>query len=51
MKNLLNLGEVLSKKEQQTIHGGHNCINGCPTHREGCKCVNGTCYGPAYCHR
>ena len=53
MKNLLNLegAQKLSKTEQRSINGGHNCLGGCPTHL-GCKCISGVCQGiPAYCSK
>ncbi|MCD2258646.1 hypothetical protein [Psychroserpens luteolus] len=52
MKNLLNVegAQQLTKSEQRSINGGHNCIYGCPTHLPGCKCVSGVCQGPIYCH-
>lgn len=53
LKKILNLkgAQEMSKKEQQSISGGHNCLNGCNTHLPGCKCVNGVCIGMgAYCH-
>jgi len=54
MKNLLNLdgAQKLSKTEQQSINGGHNCISppyNCPV-QYGCVCKSGVCYGiSAFC--
>lgn len=52
LKSILNLkgAQQMSKKEQQSISGGHNCTQGCPTHLKDCKCVSGVCIGPDHCH-
>ena len=49
LKNILKLdgAQQLSEQEQQSINGGHNCINPpfhCPA-QYGCVCKSGLCYG------